>query len=210
MRLRNRAFLSLAIKRSDSPDARAPELAEPDVIQQKEGYENADDRQEEADADKLRLPPKNVGKNCAAQFQLFDSVLSLGDVLEIRSRQVACKEEVLGPTLGIARKEHHEQTEVDDQERQHHELDRQETWKVRVVIEDRTHHERNKQERDVRLQIARPYRIVMSGEQTAIELSRIGKGFVHPTFGRSHWGRRERPPKPALRMNPAPSNMKIA
>src|SRR5208282_6237921 len=106
MRLRNCAFLSLAIDRSHSPAARAPASRNPDVKKEKEGQENADDRQEEADADERRLPPENVRQHRAAQLQLFDRVLGLADVVKIRRRQVAGNEEVLAAALGIARKEH--------------------------------------------------------------------------------------------------------
>ena len=73
--------------------------------------------------------------------------------------------------LGIAGNEHHEQKEVDDQEGQQHELDRKVFWKGLVIPEDRTHHERDEQERDVRLEVARPDRFGVSGDQTAIGLS---------------------------------------
>src|SRR5208337_1431417 len=183
MRSRSCAFLSLAIKRSDA--ARGPASRIPYVKKQKDGQNDADDRHEETDPDTLRLPPENVRQHRAAQLQLFDVVFSLGDVREIIRSKPACNEEVLGAELGIAGKEHHETTKVDDQERQQDELDRQITWEARVVPEDRTHHELDEQKRDVRLEIARADRLGVSGDQTAIGLSGIGYGFVHPSFGRS-------------------------
>jgi hypothetical protein len=70
-------------------------------------------------------------------------------------------------------------------ERQQHELDRQVTRKGRVIPEDRAHHERDEEERNVRLEIARPDCFGVSGDQTAVGLGGVGEGFVHLTLDRS-------------------------
>src|SRR5579863_7644710 len=116
MRLRNCAFWSLAIKRSGSPEARSPASGERHVQKQNHGQEHANDRQQEADTNILCLPPKNAGEHCASELQLFDVVDSVADAVEVCSRQIARHAEALGAALGIARKEHHEHEEVDDQE----------------------------------------------------------------------------------------------
>ena len=125
-----------------------------------------------------------VGGGCAESAVCYAAVQSFKDG-RTRILTIDLNDEVLGAELRIAGKEHHETTKVDDQERQQDELDRQIAWKARVVPEDRTHHELNEQKRDVRLEIARADRLGVAGDQTAIGLSGIGYGFVHPTFGRS-------------------------
>src|ERR1700723_433213 len=60
MRLRNCAFLSWAIKGSDRPDVRGPALCERDVEKKDHSQDHANDRDQKADANALRLPPKNV------------------------------------------------------------------------------------------------------------------------------------------------------
>src|ERR1700722_7573256 len=207
MRLRIWAFLSWAIKRSDP---RGPASRERGVKEQDHAQDDANDRHQEANADTLRLPPKNVGQHRASELQSFDVVDVLSDGFKILRREISSDEETLGAALGIARNEHHEQKEVDDQERQQHQLDRQVFWKGRVIPENRTHHERNEQERDVRLEIARPDRFGITGDQTAISLRWCGKRFVHPTFGRPRWARRKSPSNPVSPMNPASSNTRIA
>jgi hypothetical protein len=143
-------------------------------------------RLKEADADEQRLPPKNVRQHRAAQPELCDRLLSLGDVVEILRPQVACDAEVLGAPVGKAGKQHHEHAKVDDQERDQDELDRQIFWKAGVIIKNRGHHELDEQKCDVGLEIALTNRVGVCGDQTAIELSGVGSESVHPTFGRSN------------------------
>src|ERR1700689_1678290 len=192
MRLRICAFLSWAIKRSEALDAPGSALRERGVEKQNHGQQYANDRQQKADANTLRLPPKNVGQDRARQLQLFNVVYRLGDEFKIRRGEISSNDEGLGAALRIARNKHHEQREVDDQERQQHELDREVTRKGRVIPGDRTHHERNEEERNVRFEIARSDRFGVSGDQTAIGLSWIRKGFVHLTLDRSPLPEHER------------------
>src|ERR1700722_13654509 len=129
MRLRIWAFLSWAIKGSDKPEEPGPTSRERDVEKQKQGHGDANDRHQKADANTLRLPPENVRQHRACQLQLFDVVDRPGDEFEILRPEIPGDEERLGAALGIARNEHHEQKEIDDQERQEHELDGQVFWK---------------------------------------------------------------------------------
>src|ERR1700753_1379981 len=110
-RLRICAFVSWAIKRSDSPDAHRPALCERDVEKQNHGQAYANDRNQKTDANTQRFPPKNVGQHRASQLQLFDVVDSLGDIFEMRRREISGNDEGLGAALGIARNKHHEQRE---------------------------------------------------------------------------------------------------
>src|ERR1700722_4649401 len=192
MRLRNCAFLSWAIKGSDRPDVRGPALCERDVEKKDHSQDHANDRDQKADANALRLPQKNVGQTRTRQLQLVDVIDRLGDVFEILGREISSNEETLGAALGITRNEHHEQKEIDDQERQQHELDREVTRKGRIIPENRAHHERDEKKGNVRLEVARPDGLGVSGDQTAIGLNWRGKGFVQLTIDCSPLPEREK------------------
>src|ERR1700691_3775477 len=108
MRLRIWAFLSWAIKRSEAPGARGQASCERGVEKQNHGQQDANDRDQKADANTLRLPPENVGQHRTRQLQLFDVVYLLGDEFEIRRCEISSNDEGLGPALGIARNKHQE------------------------------------------------------------------------------------------------------